>query len=229
VGCSRRPAVGEILRGRKLEMGTPRPAGIVMRGFTSPSATCLMLTLLLVIGGVSAVPAVAISCGVWRWDVKTLSDHARKDVSLNPQAIRINALRKKDPPSTLSTDTPRQNGIEKQVYRVGAQVITATIEDDSDIHLVIAPRGNQNKTMIVEFPQPRCVDSAFKRPEIRHARAAMLDACGPISSSSFTDLSGKVVIEGVGFWDELHGQTGVAPNGVELHPVLGFSGNCSKA
>lgn len=57
----------------------------------------------------------------------------------------------------------------------------------------------------------------------------MLDACGPISSSSFTELKGKVVIEGVGFWGEIHGQTGVAPNGIELHPVLSFSsGNCAR-
>lgn len=40
---------------------------------------------------------------------------------------------------------------------------------------------------------------------------------------------GKVVIEGVGFWDEIHGQTGVAPNWIELHPVLGFSGTCKRA
>jgi hypothetical protein len=25
---------------------------------------------------------------------------------------------------------------------------------------------------------------------------------------------------GVGFFDRIHGQTGVAPNGIELHPVL---------
>jgi hypothetical protein len=30
-------------------------------------------------------------------------------------------------------------------------------------------------------------------------------------------------IVGVAFFDFLHGQTGVAPNGIELHPVLGFA------
>jgi hypothetical protein len=38
-----------------------------------------------------------------------------------------------------------------------------------------------------------------------------------------------VTITGVGFWDAKHGQTGVAPNGIELHPVLGFAGDCHKA
>jgi hypothetical protein len=30
-------------------------------------------------------------------------------------------------------------------------------------------------------------------------------------------------VGGVAFFDFLHGQTGVVPNGIELHPVLGFA------
>jgi hypothetical protein len=37
-----------------------------------------------------------------------------------------------------------------------------------------------------------------------------------------------VRLTGVGFWDEIHGQTGVAPNGIELHPVLSFGGTCRR-
>lgn len=33
---------------------------------------------------------------------------------------------------------------------------------------------------------------------------------------------------GVGFFDVIHGQTGVAPNGIELHPVVSFSGSCGS-
>jgi hypothetical protein len=51
----------------------------------------------------------------------------------------------------------------------------------------------------------------------------MLTNYGSLSTSSFTKLKGNVTIKGVGFWDEIHGQTGVAPNGIELHPVLKFS------
>jgi hypothetical protein len=29
--------------------------------------------------------------------------------------------------------------------------------------------------------------------------------------------------DGIGLMDELHGQTGVAPNGIELHPLLGIA------
>lgn len=189
----------------------------------------LLLALALWVVPIASAPeAAAASCGVWRWGVKTLSDPDRRDVDFNAHATRIDHLRKLDPPGSLSSDTPRLDGIEKQVFSVRAQVITATIEDDSDIHLVIATRGERQHTMIVEFPLPACVAKRFKRTQMTQARNAMLAACGPISSSEFTDLTGKVRISGVGFWDEIHGQTGVAPNGIELHPVLSFAGSCSQ-
>jgi hypothetical protein len=104
-----------------------------------------------------------------------------------------------------------------------AQVVEAKIEDDGDIHLVIASRRYRHRTMIVEFPNPNCVASGFKRDRMRAARREILDACGSFSTSSFTTLRGNVGIKGVGFWDEIHGQT-VAPNGIELHPVRRFRG-----
>ena len=35
-----------------------------------------------------------------------------------------------------------------------------------------------------------------------------------------SELSMPVTVTGVGFFDVLHGQEGVAPNGIELHPIL---------
>ena len=36
-------------------------------------------------------------------------------------------------------------------------------------------------------------------------------------------LCSEARVVGVQFWDFKHGQTGVAPNAIELHPILGFS------
>jgi hypothetical protein len=55
---------------------------------------------------------------------------------------------------------------------------------------------------------------------MKNARNVFVAACGMPGASSFTMLNGKATIRGVGFFDFLHGQTGVAPNGIELHPVL---------
>jgi hypothetical protein len=179
------------------------------------------------------VPTVATqtaqaACGVWRWDVKTLSDPLRTSVDFSAIPKNLLRLRRLTPPSSLSSTTPRLPGIERHTYDVRAQVIEAKIEDDGDIHLVIASRTYRHRTMIVEFPNPNCVASGFKRDRMRAARREVLDACGPLSTSSFTTLRGNVRIKGVGFWDEIHGQTGVAPNGIELHPVLRFRGTCSR-
>ncbi len=59
------------------------------------------------------------------------------------------------------------------------------------------------------------------------AREALLKECGPIGKSRFKDLNGSATITGVAFFDVIHGQRGVAPNGIELHPALSFSGSCS--
>jgi hypothetical protein len=167
------------------------------------------------------------SCGVERWDVKTLSDPEAHQVDFQPVDRSVWALRRLDGP-VVHEDSPRFGGIERQAIRVRAQVVEAKVEDDSDIHLVIAPRLHRARTMIVEFPAPICVASPVKRPEMRAARRSLLARCPAIGSSDFTTLHGNVLITGVGFWDILHGQTGVAPNGIELHPVLSFTGTCTR-
>jgi hypothetical protein len=74
-------------------------------------------------------------------------------------------------------------------------------------------------TMITEIPMPSCVRAgspfAAAISSTRSKFDAQLHATG-----SFQTVNIPVQIKGVGFFDFLHGQTGVAPNGVELRPVL---------
>jgi hypothetical protein len=44
-----------------------------------------------------------------------------------------------------------------------------------------------------------------------------------INSRRVARICGRARVSGVAFFDFLHGQTGVARNGIELHPVLGFA------
>ena len=88
-----------------------------------------------------------------------------------------------------------------------------------------------SKTMIVEFPDTTCngATSSPKKGKMASARSALIKACGQPSSSHFTNLSGRANITGVGFFDIPHGQTGVAPNAIELHPGLKFmAASCSR-
>jgi hypothetical protein len=86
--------------------------------------------------------------------------------------------------------------------------------------------------MVVEFPLAGCVAksaSAASRARMTQAKAALLKACGRTHqpSTSMRKLTGTATVTGIGFFDKSHGQGGGAANGVELHPVLGFSSaNC---
>lgn len=188
----------------------------------------LALTTAIYIPTVAQQTAQA-TCGVWRWPVKTLSDPARTKVDFNPIGTQVKFLRSRARPGIpIGTNTPRVSRTEFHTWMVKARPIQAKVEDDGDIHLVISVPGAPSKTMIVEFPKKTCVASPFKRFRMSHARQQFLSNCGAVSSSSWLKLAGAVTITGVGFWDEKHGQTGIAPNGIELHPVLGFTGDCHK-
>jgi hypothetical protein len=172
----------------------------------------------------SGAPATqAATCGVERWAVKTLSDSRERLVNYKPKDTSVKKLRKKPAPA-VGPNTPRIKGVETTTYRVRAKLRLMKLEDDRDIHLVIGWPPNPAKTMIVEFPDPTCngARSSPKRKQMKRARAALVTACGQPPSSDFADLRGAATLVGVGFFDIKHGQTGVAPNGIELHPVLAF-------
>jgi len=125
----------------------------------------------------------------------------------------------------------RGSGAESTVYEVRAKLVEAKIEADSDIHLVIRSLTSSG-TMIMEFPlAPSCTPNATAgaKTRMKNARNAFVAVYGMPSASSFEHLKGKATIRAVGFFDSLHGKTGVAPNGIELHPVLKFThGSCAR-
>lgn len=175
-------------------------------------------------------PQQATSCGVERRAVKTLTDDGASRVSFVAKPTTIGALRLLPAPD-VGRNSPRLPG-EFSTYRVKVRLSSMKIEDDSDIHLVIADPTNARRTMIAEFPNAGCVRGAgaTSRQRMATARAALLRACGPAGTGRFQLLTGTATITGVAFFDVIHGQRGVAPNGVELHPVISFkaTSRCSS-
>ena len=170
-------------------------------------------------------------CGEFRWGVKTLSDQREKWVRFKPRKISVAQMRVKKPPVGIGDDTPRIKGVETTTWRVQAQLVAEQLQGDHDIHLLIAVPGARSHTMIVEFPDTSCegVTSSPKKPEMSSARSALVNACGDAPPPpSFKHLQGRATITGVGFYDIRHGQTGVAPHAVELHPVLSFSASSCR-
>jgi hypothetical protein len=163
-------------------------------------------------------------CGTERWAVKTLTDPAAGSADLmHFTSKRVEDLRRLTVPKAWTITSPRIAPVETTSYRVNAFLMSMIREDDSDIHLVIAdPRVGGS--MIVEFPAGTCTAGASSqaRALMKEARDAITAACGGEPGGSVVTLRGRAVITGVGFFDRVHGQGGVAPNGIELHPVTNF-------
>jgi hypothetical protein len=141
-------------------------------------------------------------CGVERWKVKTLQDRPRL---LPVQAVTIAYLVTRPAPHPLPvTRLP----FERHVFRVTAAVTLDRPEADSDLHLVLS---DGTHTMIAEAPNAACNTGAtsYRRKQMKDARAAV-------------KICDNAQLTGVAFFDFFHHQTGVAPNEIELHPLLAF-------
>ncbi len=162
-------------------------------------------------------------CGEERWSVKTGTDQDASSVSLTPQDVLISDLIALPRPAVLPHQ--RRVGVpERQVYRLTrVTLVKYKRENDGDFHLVLSD-GTQ--TMIAEIPAVDCVGSSPFIGSIRRVRDRFESRYIPEDRFQYSRL--PISIQGVGFFDFLHDQTGVAPNGFELHPVLDlcFGSNC---
>jgi hypothetical protein len=162
-----------------------------------------------------------LDCGDERWPVKTMSDRDAHLVNLDPQETTVDALRALPKPASLPNNG-RIPATEISVFRVEVRAVEMKLQEDRDFHLVVADPSDSAKTMIVEFPDPECEGAIDSRvvSQMASARQDFVSLFGTPSDSDFEAIGMLVVLEGVGFFDFIHGQRGVAPNGIELHPVL---------
>jgi hypothetical protein len=167
--------------------------------------------------GTSGSEDASVSCGIERWDVKTGTDPAA--ASVDQTVVHPTTIAQLDALQAPVNPTTRVAPVEDRVYQLTATLTAYKIESDSDYHLALADAAK--RTMIAEIPAPNCISTGpFKSAVIqaRHTFDAVLHA-----TPSYQTANMKVVITGVGFFDRIHGQRGVAPNGIELHPVLAIS------
>src|SRR2546429_6290136 len=156
-------------------------------------------------------------CGVERWSVKTGTD---QDVSLlnlgSKTSTTISSLVLLPAPNPIPDDR-RVQPTETTVWVLNATLKKYVRAYDSDYHMVLA--DDAGHTMIAEIPDPGCVGPGSPlRAGIAHARAQFDGVF--TATASFQSADMPVQITGVGFFDYLEGQEGVAPNGVELHPII---------
>lgn len=188
--------------------GTPNP-----RNSASAPTTC----------GVTASPTPTPTpnpdCGVERWSVKTGTDADARLVNLTPQPTTIAAMRSWSPNGPIPSNN-RIAPYETTVWTINATLVEYKLEDDSDYHIVV--KDDAGNTIITEIPAFGCVGSSSPfAAYVENARQKFDAMFTPTTSFQFAKV--PIQITGVGMFDFLHGQTGVAPNGVELHPVLDIS------
>ena len=161
---------------------------------------------------------MASACGKERWSVKTVTDKDAAKVQEAPTPGTINQLRQIAAPINPNVrPDSRYSPTELTTYEVTGYITLLKAEADQDYHLVLA--DDTGRTMIVESTHPDCALKSRFKTEIDQARAALDQAFkGPISKPIKTRRLATVT--GVGFFDHIHGQTGVALNGIELHPIL---------
>jgi hypothetical protein len=180
----------------------------------------LTRSLVVALLALSLAGSLYAQCGVERWTIKTGTDSGASSVALGSwvSSTIYNMLQSAHPASLPATTriSPR----ETTQYSLSGTLIKYAKESDSDYHLVI--KDSAGRTMIIEIPAPNCVGGGSPfGPGISNARH-QFDAKFT-ATSSFKTTSTAVTVRGVGFWDFLHGQTGVAPNGIEIHPVLNIT------
>ena len=188
-------------------------------------------------GGAEALTAAVHQ----RWSVKTGADaDAGSLVGQTPVTTTVAAMRALAVPAVLPPDG-RSQGTEETVWELSATLTGYKHESDGDYHLVIA--DDQGNTMIAEIPDPTALaPGSFFAAQITAARqafdeqfglheaapAAATPAAVPAAAEfslaamapALTRVTKLVTLQGLGFFDFAHGQDGVAPNAIELHPVI---------
>ena len=166
-------------------------------------------------------------CGKERWAVKTGTDSDAQQVDVTTQNVTTIADMRSWPAPAHLPSTKRIAPHELEVYVVEATLTAYKMENDphtgdSDYHLVLTDESGD--TIIAEIPSPTCVSeqSPFFQ-SIKDARAKFDEIFA--ATGQFQDTSMPVKVVGVGFFDFHHGQNGVAPNAIELHPVLDITFN----
>jgi hypothetical protein len=176
-------------------------------GVVRRAAIVLLIALVAAAGARVAVPAhqrhagfsAALACGVERWNIKTLKDRPRLLPARATTVAYLTSLRR---PSYLP---PRRRLLsERRIYSLIAAVTLDRTEADLDHHLVPLSGG---RTMIAETPSALCTAGATstRRKQMVAARRV-------------ARVCARARVVGVAFFDYKHGQTGVAPNAIELHP-----------
>lgn len=172
----------------------------------------------------SATLPSRFGCGAERIAVKTGTDQDAAKVNTEAEASTIAALAAIAAPTRpIERANTRFDPTELKTFQVKGFLTVIKRELDSDYHIVISDTKGPTKghTMIVESVDPVCAQGSTFLEQISEVREVIGNKLGQITTKKSPNI--PVTVTGVGFFDVIHGQEGIAPNGIELHPILNIS------
>ena len=161
-----------------------------------------------------------LSCGVERWAVKTCTDADTTHVNFY-NIIQSSIAYQRSLPVQPTLPPNNRLLLEDTVYSIDCRLTQYKLEDDGDIHCVIVDANNQS--MVSEICDPSCpgIINTSRYGMLSALRTWFVNNYHPTTSWQYPNIN--IRITGVGFYDFLHGQTGIPPNGREIHPILTMS------
>ncbi len=172
----------------------------------------------------AAVVLCASGCVHARWPAKVLGDGV--PIASKPIDATITQLRAIPRPPGVDSFNAARVLQERQVYRVRAVLLRFSLAPDGDVHLAIGELSDPVATMIAEIPDPDRMTGAPARyrDQVARTRRDFIATFGAPALDVWRPVRRQVVLTGPLFFDYLAGpaggQAGVAPNDVEIHPVL---------
>ncbi|HYX30884.1 MAG TPA: hypothetical protein VE863_20265 [Pyrinomonadaceae bacterium] len=170
-------------------------------------------------------PQTKARAPVFRWKVRTGADPDAELVEEKPVQITIEKLAAKHRPADMKDPTKvypayqdrRAEGVERTIYEVEAVIVAHKLQMSGSYHLDL--QGETGRTIIANSVDPQHVDPGSRwAKQIATVRKEVEERLKP--GPVYTGGSWRVRITGIGFFNQVHGQHGVAPNGIELTPVL---------
>jgi hypothetical protein len=155
-------------------------------------------------------------CPVSRAKVKSVTDANAAEVNTIAFPGVIASLR-----SLPSTRPLPQDGriapTETTIYSVTATLVAYRITTEEEIELVLSDEAR--RTIVAVMPSSDCGGGLGSRfySEMAGARFEFERRFSP--SSDYQEIAQAVEVQGVGFFNFIQGQRGLAPNGLSLYPV----------
>ena len=118
----------------------------------------------------------------------------------------------------------RLRPVETTIYRLSnVKLLKIDLQSDQDYRLTIG--DDAGLTMYAKSPDPRCATGSKFFAAIQKVHQEI----GDLAASAVTGQ--RITITGIGLYDFISNESGQAPNGVELHPLLSFCAgiNCGNA